>query len=102
MVLGVRDIGTKSADDTLAVFKQCISDLDHRSRSTTTNGGKKLLAQIHATMSDRAATCVKFNDLLKSYVEEVLPLIQESTEELEPEDSAILAKIDSYFCGLHS
>ena len=53
-------------------------------------------------MSDRAATCVKFNDILKAYVEEIVPLIQESTEELEPEDRAVLANIESYFCGLHS
>ena len=101
-VLGLRDVKTKSADDTLSAFKDLISDLDYRCRTTKSDAGKKLLSQIHATMSDRASTMVKFNDLLKSYVDEVLPMIQDVNEELGPEDEAVFHQIDSFFCGLHA
>ena len=101
LVLGLRDVTSKSSDDVLTAFKLFIADIDQRSRSTTSDGGKKLLSQIHATMSDRASTEVRFNVLLKTYREEVIPMIQAFTGELEPEDEASLQDIDTYFCGLH-
>lgn len=62
-VLGLRDIETKSTNNTLEVFKDLLNDLDERSDSTENQVSKDIICHIKATMSDRAATEVKFNEL---------------------------------------
>ena len=55
-VLGVRDMATKSAADTLSVFKEIVNDIDYTSEQSSDQTSKLILKQIVATMSDRAAT----------------------------------------------
>ncbi len=54
-VLGMRDITTKSSQDTLNVLKEILDDIDYVSDSANINS-KLILKHIVATMSDRAAT----------------------------------------------
>lgn len=72
-VLGVRDIASKSATDTLTTFKEILSDIDYTCQQSTDETSKLILQHIVATMSDRAATEVKFNTLLKEYKETIMP-----------------------------
>jgi hypothetical protein len=73
-VLGLRDIETKSASDTLKVFKQILQDLDEKSSEEGSETSQNIVSHIVATLSDRAATKVKFNSLLYDFRKEILPL----------------------------
>lgn len=53
-------------------------------------------------MSDRAATEMKFNELLQSYREEILPDIVQDWENLYDEDRRVLSRLNNFFWGLHS
>ena len=105
-LVGLRDLPTKSAEDTLNVFKEILSDISDRCKNGETGGisvGDKLLLTIHHTMSDRAATEIKFNRLLELYVNEVLPVIQQTPiEQLEDADQEIIRRLNNFFCSLHS
>lgn len=77
-VLGLRDIETKSANDTLKVFNQILSDLDDASWLDDNYTSRSIVSNIVATMSDRAATELKFNTLLSDFRKETLPLAIEN------------------------
>ena len=65
--------------------------------------GIKLLLTIHHTMTDRAATEIKFNKLLELYQNEVLPLLQQTpVDQLDEEVRQILRRLNNFFCSLHS
>lgn len=53
-------------------------------------------------MSDRAATEMKFNQLLAEYRTEVLPEMVRDWHELEEDDRIVLSCLNNFFCGLHS
>lgn len=54
------------------MFQQILSDLNE---STSDNQlSKEIICHVAAKLSDRAATEVKFNDMLYSYRKEILPL----------------------------
>ena len=105
-LMGLRDLHTKSAEDTLTAWLEIIADINERN-ATREDGdvsvGTKLLRSIAHTMSDKAATEMKFNRLLEAYINEVLPLIEATREEeLEDEDRRIIVRLNNFFCGLHS
>lgn len=77
-VLGLRDIETKSANDTLKVFNQILSDLDDASWLDDNYTSRSIVSNIVATMSDRAAAESKFNTLLSDFRKETLPLAIEN------------------------
>ena len=77
MLLGLRDTATKSSSDTLDTFKEILCDSDAATEDET-YVGKKILSNIKNTMSDRASTETKFNELLKDYRESVLPEVIEN------------------------
>jgi hypothetical protein len=54
-VLGMREIVTKSAADTLSAFQQILGDIEDRMKEAN-QAAKRVLANITATMSDRAST----------------------------------------------
>lgn len=99
-VLGLRDIPTKSSEDSLATFKEILSDLDDC--LTSGEAGKDILLKIRSTMSDRAATESKFVELLETYRGEVLPTILENYDEMSEDAKTAMTKLHMFFCGLHS
>lgn len=66
-VLGLRQMVTKSGQDTLSTFQSILSDIDQVSSKTANSVCKHILLNIVSTMSDRAATQQKFNTLLEDY-----------------------------------
>lgn len=68
--LGLREKDTKSAQNTLDTFKEILQDIaDTKKETHPQSAGNKILCNIQNTMSGRAATELKFNDLLESYRE---------------------------------
>ena len=55
-----------------------------------------------ATISDRAATEVKFNDMLQLYRREVLPFIYSQYDDFSGEEKQSLSCLCNFFCGLHA
>ena len=55
-VLGVHEMVSKSAADTLSVFKEVLSDIDYTCQQSDQEPSKLILQHIVVTMSDRAAT----------------------------------------------
>ena len=88
-VLGLREIETKSAQDTLTTYRAILDDIAERSKCVNNEASTKILVNTVATMSDRAATEVKFNELLRTY-REVLPMIIEGYDDMSPADKAPL------------
>ena len=101
-VLGLREIETKSASNMLRVFQQILSDLNEASSTCGNQVAKEIVCHIVATMSDRAATEVKFNDLLNSYRNEVLPLCYSNCHSFSEAERNSLETICNYFCGLYA
>lgn len=66
--LGLREMATKSAQNTLDTFKEILQDIaDTRKETHPQSAGNEIVCNIQNTMSDRAATELKFNELLESY-----------------------------------
>jgi hypothetical protein len=49
-------------------------------------------------MSDRAATEIKFNELLESYREEVLPHIVGDWNDIHEEDQKVISRLNDFIC----
>ena len=82
-VLGMRDIVSKSSEDTLTTLKMILDDIDDihnglkQENEEKDKVGLEILCKIKNTMSDRAATEAKFNDMLKTYREDCLKLYKQ-------------------------
>jgi hypothetical protein len=100
LLLGLRDMATKSSQDTLDTFKEIISDIDAASENE--QAGKEILVNIKNTMSDKAGTEKKFNDILREYRDEVLPEVIENFNILNIESQMAISHMNNFFCGLHS
>ena len=101
-VLGLRDIETKSAGDTLKVFKELLQDLDDASQLTDNETSKSIICHIIATLSDRASTEVKFNQLLADFRKEILPLSYHNYNTFTEAEKIPLESMCNFFCGLHA
>lgn len=53
-------------------------------------------------MSDRAATQVKFNELLEQYRNEILPDTYQNYDKLSEPEQLCVSKLANFFCSLHS
>lgn len=69
--MGLREIETKSAGNTLNVLKQILEHLDNAQKCDN-NVSRDIAIRITAAMSDRAA--VKFYEMLCTYRKEILPI----------------------------
>ena len=101
-VLGVRDMATKSAADTLSVFKEILNDIDYTSEQSSDQTSKLILKHIVATMSDRAATEIKFNTLLQDYKTTIMPAIIENLDTMPEDEQKSVSHLANFFCGLHA
>ena len=99
-VLGLREMISKSAEDTLTTLKVILDDLTEVC-SFGNDTGLKILCQIKNTMSDRAATETKFNAILKTYRETCLPLYHEGWDRFSNAAKSKLIEMNNFFCGLH-
>ena len=100
--IGIRDMKTKSAADTMEVFKDVLQDVDDRLASTTSDAGRRLLLTIKATMSDRAATEKLFNQQVEDLINKVLPEFRAVEDQLDEADKAVVIELFNEYCGLHT
>ncbi len=102
-LLGLRQMASKSAQHTLDTLKETINDISDICLKANAGSdiGHKVLCQIRNTMSDRAATEVLFNNMLKSYREECLPLYNEHWGSFSDAAKEKLSQMYNFFCGLH-
>ena len=57
--------------------------------------------QIHSTMTDRATTETKFNNILQAFRAECLPLHKDNWNSFSEEVQSKLIDLHQFFCGLH-
>ncbi|WAQ97078.1 hypothetical protein MAR_029768 [Mya arenaria] len=100
-VLGMREILTKSGQDTLSSFEEILNDIDERTVDADLTS-KRILLNITATMSDRASTEKNFNNLLQELRNTILPEMYEHWDHLTAENQVAASTILNFFCGLHS
>lgn len=101
-VLGLRELETKSASDTLATFQEILKDIEDRYKVDDNIVSKNFLVNIVATMSDRASTEIKFNELLQDFRSKILPDLIENWSSMSNEDQTAVSQLMNFFCGLHS
>ena len=105
-VLGMRQMISKSAENTLDTLKIILDDLSAICSELSEGGeendvGLKILTNIKNTMSDRAATEGLFNNMLQTFREKCLPMFKEGWEHFTPAAKAKLTEMNNFFCGLH-
>ena len=100
-VLGVHEMVSKSAADTLSVFKEVLSDIDYTCQQSDHEPSKLILQHIVVTMSDRAATEVKFNTLLNDYRETIMPTVIDIYDQMPEDERTAIGYLANFFCGLH-
>lgn len=86
----------------LVTFKEILFDLDQRYYDAKNLASQNTLYHIRNTMSDRAATEMKFHQLLEEYRSEILPEMVNNWNDLDEEDKTILSHLNNFVCGLHS
>lgn len=99
--LGLREMATKSAQNTLDTFKEILQDISDTNKEALVNSGDKILCNIQNTMSDRAATELKFNELLENYRVELLPQIRTDYNTMDDVGKEAVSRLNNFFCGLH-
>ena len=100
-VLGMRQLETKSAANTLAAFQEILSDIEEKTIESNPIS-KNILFKITSTMSDRASTEKKFNRLLEELRAGVLPELIQNWNNLSIEEQKSASSLLNFFCGLHS
>eukprot|EP00057_Strongylocentrotus_purpuratus_P018906 XP_011673380.1 PREDICTED: uncharacterized protein LOC105442707 [Strongylocentrotus purpuratus] len=96
-VLGMREMISKSAENTLGTLKLVLDDISSIC-SELSDGlpgndvGLEILTKIKNTMSDRAATECLFNVMLKTFREECLPLYKEGWQHFNESTKAKLTE----------
>ena len=96
-VLGVRKMVSKSAVDTFSVFKEILSDIDLICQQSEHAPSKLILQHTVATMSDRAATKVKFNTLLKYYRETIMPTVIDNYDQMPESERTAIGYLANFF-----
>jgi len=81
-------------------FNQILSDLDDASRLDNNYTSRSIVSHIVATMSDRAATELKFNELLSDFRKETLPLTFENYDTFTDDEQNSIENVCNFFCGL--
>lgn len=101
-VLGLRHLTTKSGSDCLKTFQQILSDIDDTSVNSENVVSKEILINISSTMSDRAATQIKFNQLLEEFRTQILTeKLGAAWGEMTDSEQSSISKLNNFFCGLH-
>ena len=96
--LGLSEMITGSANQTLATFKQIIGDIE---LVAGTGIGEKIVGHIKNTMSDRHIVQKNFNSLLEDYRSQILPNVVSNWDALSVQEQGELASLNNFFCGMH-
>ena len=78
----------------MSTFREMLIEI--KAISSSNSVSDDILCHIRSTMSDRAATEVKFNAMLKTYGQEVLPLCYANYDTFLDEEKFLLVKMHIY------
>jgi hypothetical protein len=79
-----------------------LADIDSVSKNSDNLGSKQISLNIVSTMSDRAATQMKFNSLLEEYSTNILKEeLRDKWEEMSDVEKLSISKLNNFSCGLH-
>jgi hypothetical protein len=96
--LGLRQIVTKSEHDTMGALNNILNDIETIGHNCDDEKRKSIILNISSTMSDRAATQVKFNDILQSYRTDILKeQMGENCHLLNDGDQKSLTSLNNFF-----
>ncbi|XP_053392120.1 uncharacterized protein LOC128554835 [Mercenaria mercenaria] len=102
-VLGVREISTKAGKDVLQTLLTILGDIDSVSETADNQASREILKHISSTMSDRASTQIKFNQLLEEFRKEVLKEdLGEQWDTMTNEEQLSISRLCNFFCSLHA
>ena len=94
--VGIRNMFSGSAQNTLDVFKEILEDIDEINRSLGKDSAlAKIVASIKNTMSDRHVVEKNFNELLENYRSEVLPIAIEDWATLSEVEKVQLQRMNN-------
>lgn len=92
--LGLSEMVTGSASQTLATFKQIMGDIE---LVAGTGIGEKIVGHIKNTMSDRHIVQKNFNSLLEDYRSQILPKVISNWDALYVQEQGELASLNNFF-----
>lgn len=96
--LGLSEMLTGTAEQTLSTLKQILSDIDLVAGE---GAGERIVACIKNTMSDRHIVQKNFNCLLEDYRAQILPSVISNWSSLSEEEQVKMCTLNSFFCGMH-
>ena len=102
--IGLKEVASGDAGTMLATLNEILLEVEQTANfdaSSNTDVGKKILANIKNTMSDRAATQKSFNELLEAYRMDILPEMVSEWDELSIDEQVSMATMYHFFCGVH-
>lgn len=93
----------KTTLDTLHEILEDINDVCslREEKTDQNNKGYRILSGIKNTMSDRASTEKKFNELLEEYRLNILSNVIEGWADMTEDEHISVSRMNNFFCGLH-
>jgi hypothetical protein len=79
-----------------------LNDITEALSKSSSEAGKKLLLTIHHSMSDRAGTEKKFNELVEDLLNKALLVYRDVEDQLQKEDAGVVIHLTNWCCGLHN
>jgi hypothetical protein len=99
MVAGLRDMACGDAESQLNLLKEVLGDIT--SSVEDENADKKVMKSIKNLMSDRCIVQKKFNEILQTYRQSILPEVVEEWDIMDDDEKSKVSRMNDLFCGLH-
>jgi hypothetical protein len=99
MVAGLRDMACGDAESQLNLLKEVLGDIT--SSVEDENADKKVMKSIKNLMSDRCIVQNKFNEILQTYRQSILPEVVEEWDIMDDDEKSKVSRMNDLFCGLH-
>ena len=100
--LGIREVSSSSgtSQNQFCTFQEIINEISDAS-VTTTEAGKKIVANIKCTMSDRVNSQKCFNDMLNTYCISILPGVVNEWANISEDEQQAMCSMYNFFCRIH-
>ena len=94
---------TKAGKDILKTLLNIFGDIDATSRTSENPVSKTILKNISSTMSDRASTQTKFNELLEVFRTDIIREdLGDHWDDMSTEEQTSVSKLCNFFCSIHA
>lgn len=100
--IGIHEVTPGSAEVALETLQEILDKLSEASlKSGDSNAGKKIVANIKSTMSDRVQVQKSFNEMLAASRAKILPTIIEDWSDFNEMKQQTMSQMYHFFCGMH-